>query len=497
MVACVDDTATGGLPRGDEADHLGSQVVRERVRAALGDFRVRLGLVVVGALVVRVWAILAWSRWMNPEGDQQFYLRQSQYLADGFGFVYRHSQTGELFPTAQHPPLHSIYLGLVTFLGGDRMQGDSHVYHRLACAVLGAATVVVVALVARRLAGDRAGLVAAALAAIYPNLWINDAMFVSESTYALMIALTVLAAYELWDEPDLRRAAALGAVTAFATLARAEAQILFLFLVPPLLLAGRVRREHPLRHRLGLLAVAWAAGLAVLAPWLVRNLTIFEHPALVSSGAGFVLEVANCDQTYGLAPTRDLAGNIIHADPTTFLGYWADDCDRFRGGKPWPEGDETVVERVKRQHGIDYILAHKERFPVVVAARIGRMWDVWRPGQSVQLNTFFERRGEQSTIAGMALYYPMLGASIAALVALRRRGTTITPFIALAAMVTVTAGMSFGITRYRVGVDVVLCVLSGVLVGLLWPSPRASDRGHRRASRPEGDRQAAGAGSGS
>ena len=471
--------------------------MRQRFAVSLRDFRVQLAVVVLGGLAVRVWAILAWSRFVNPEGDQQFYLRQSQYLADGLGFVYRRSQTGEIFQTAQHPPLHSILLGLATFLGGDRMQGDSHVYHRLVCAVLGAACVAVVGVVAHRLAGHVAGIVAAVLAAVYPNLWINDAMFVSESTYALMIALVLLAAYEFRDSPTLRRAVVLGAITAFATLARAEAQILFVIMIPPLVYWARrptgdgdalpedattPPRGASAAGRWKLLLAAWAAGGLVLAPWVLRNLTTFEHPALVSSGAGFVVEIANCDQTYGLAPPTDSAGATIDPDASKYLGYWAIDCDRYRDGKPWPEGDETVTELAKRQHGITYIREHLDRFPVVVAARVGRMWDVWRPGQSVDFNTFFERRGHWPTIGGMALYYPMLLASAGALVWLRRRRITIVPFVALTAMVTITAAMSFGITRYRVGVDVALCILTGVFVGAVWNAWRRPGAGPPRAS---------------
>lgn len=48
---------------------------------------------------------------------------------------------------------------------------------------------VVIGLLARSLVGPTAGLVAAAVAALNPNLWMNDALVMSESLSALLIAL--------------------------------------------------------------------------------------------------------------------------------------------------------------------------------------------------------------------------------------------------------------------------------------------------------------------
>ena len=47
--------------------------------------------------------------------------------------------------------------------------------------LLGIATIAVIGLVGRRLAGPVVGLVAAGIAAVYPNLWINDSLVMSES----------------------------------------------------------------------------------------------------------------------------------------------------------------------------------------------------------------------------------------------------------------------------------------------------------------------------
>jgi 4-amino-4-deoxy-L-arabinose transferase-like glycosyltransferase len=421
---------------------------------------VQLTLVALAGLVLRVVAVLTWSRQFDPVGDQVFYWRQGQDLAQGFGFVFRNNY-GERIPTAAHPPLYSAYLGLV---GLGHFASDSHAPFRLASTLLGFITVILVGLVGRRIAGNRAGLIAAGLAAIYPNLWLNDVMLVSESMYALTIAGVLLCAYRYRDDRSTTNAMVLGAVVALAALARAEAAVLAVVLIVPLVLWDHA---HAWRERFVRLGAALAVSAAVVAPWVVRNYVTFStHPITLSNGTGFVLEIANCDQTYGLAPPAGEPAD--QADK--FLGYWAQDCDRT----PWPPGDETVAAAAKQRTGVDYITSHESRVPMVVAARIGRMWDLWRPAQSYQFNTFFERRGADSTVAAMVMYYPLLVAGIAALVVLWRRRITIIPFVALALTTTVTAAISFGITRYRVGADVGLTVLGGVAVdaALRWWSAR-------------------------
>lgn len=436
----------------------------------LRDFRVQLGIVAGVALLVRVLAVLRWTRFLDPQGDQNFYWRQGQDLADGFGFVYRNSY-GERVATAVHPPLYSAYLGAVSFLGGT-----SHAWHRLASTLLGVAAVVAIGYAARRIAGNRAGLIAAALAAVYPNLWVNDAMMLSESMYALTIALVLLTTFRFRDNPSALNVVLLSGSVGLAALTRAEATLLFVILVVPVVL---LTRTIDVRRRFTLTAVAAVTGALLLAPWVIRNHFTFEsRPLTVSNGSGFVLEIANCDQTYGLAPPLDAAGNPEPGKSADeFLGYWWQGCDRT----PWPAGDETVVEAAKRQTAFTYVGDHTGELPKVVAARVGRMWDLWRPGQSYDFNVFFERRGATPTLASMVMYYPLLVASLAGVAVLWRRRITIIAFVAIATTTTFAAAISFGITRYRVGADVALTVLAAVALDAVWRRLRPS------STRPAGN----------
>lgn len=69
------------------------------------------------------------------------------------------------------------------------LPGDQVLPQRLTMSLVGTAAVVVIGLLGRVVAGDRAGLIAAGLAAAYPNLWINDGLVMAESLTALGMAL--------------------------------------------------------------------------------------------------------------------------------------------------------------------------------------------------------------------------------------------------------------------------------------------------------------------
>src|SRR4029079_5256186 len=143
----------------------------------------------------------------------------------------------------------------------------------------GSVTVGAIGFLGRAVKDERTGLIAAAIAAFYPMLWLPDAALMSETTSMLFVVLTLLVAYR---ERTTRTALLLGALIGLATLARGE-----LLLLLALLAIDRRR--------------AWVALLAcvvVLVPWTVRNAATFDRPVLISSNTGGLLAGANCFDTY-------------------------------------------------------------------------------------------------------------------------------------------------------------------------------------------------------
>jgi 4-amino-4-deoxy-L-arabinose transferase-like glycosyltransferase len=429
-------------------------------------FALALGGIGIAALVIRVVWVLVARRDFALKGDDFYYHWQANALADGLGFInpLTWKALDRLDPSAAHPPLYSLYLAVVSSFGGT-----SALAHRLASCVLGAGGVVVIGLVARRIAGHRAGLLAASIAAVYPMLWINDGMLVSESMYVLVVAAILLAAYRLWDTRRLLDAVLLGAAIGLGALTRPEAIMLVPLIGLPLLLA----KDTDLRARAVTVLAVGGACLVVILPWWVRNLTTFEEPVFLATGHGSVLQIANCDTTY--------SGPL--------LGYWDIRCltdarppqneeqRRLLESNEFPgiaylllqdPRDESVPDVQARERAFDYIGDHLSRAPVVAAARVGRVLGFYRIEQGVDFDVFFERRGRWPSWLGTGMYYALLAFSVYALVTMRRRRVPISPLIAIAVMVVVTAAISIGITRYRVGGDVALAVLGGVGIDALW-----------------------------
>ena len=400
-------------------------------------FTITLGVVVAGALVVRLVYVLVQLRHDPLGGDSLYYSLQGHDLAHGRWFIepYRFRLDHVTEPSAYHPPLFSLYLGVVSRLGAD-----SFLAHRIAACVVGAAAVGAIGFLGRRLAGNRVGLLAAGVAALYPYLWINDAVVLSESLLALITALMLLAAYAFWRIPSPWRAAALGAGIGLLALTRAEGVLLFALLALPVAFAVPGLDWRGRLERIGVMALA---ALALVLPWVAFNLARFEAPAYLSTGSGVTLVDSSC--------------NAVYSGP--FIGWWSFLCipDRI-------SNDEAVNDRENREVALRYVRHHISELPTVVAARVGRMWGVFRPLQTADL----DGRGVNADRAGLAASYVLIPLAIGGLVMLRRRREPILPMLALGAMVTITAALFYGAVRFRVPADVAIVVCAAVALDAAW-----------------------------
>ena len=450
-------------------------------------FRLALGAITLAGLALRVANVLVLRPTRSSgdgyvlAGDSLYYHFQANALAKGLGYIIplgtdlRPVTAGSelITPSAAHPPLYSTYLALWSKLGIDTVTG-----HRLASCLVGAATVALVGVLAHRLApsatATRVGLGAAAVAALYPGLWINDGVLLSETAATFTVTLAVLAAYVFWDRPTWANAALLGGAIGLAALSRSEALALIAFVALPFALLSRGRSWG---QRVGLAAVSGAAMVLVLAPWLGHNLTRFENPVLLTSSSGVVLSGASCDGSwYG-----PLTGSYADCfDPTTLSAETqADLCERIGRDADClatEEGVEAVVLSLRDPRLYDesesdqpyaeqataYIRDHLGRFPVVVAARVGRVWGVYAPFQNTRLDIDVENRGRAASWAGLATYWILLPIAVAGVWSLRRRRVPILPFLAVALAVTLAAGATFGVTRYRATAEGLLVVAAAL-----------------------------------
>jgi 4-amino-4-deoxy-L-arabinose transferase-like glycosyltransferase len=452
-------------------------------------FWIGLALITAAALAWRVGYVLWNVDRIALGGDASYYHYQANDIADGRWFIdpFQYRYWGRITPSAGHPPAYLLYLaGVSTF------SGASELTLRLASTLLGAGAIFMLGVVGRRAFRSAwAGLIGAALAAAYASLWINDEMLMSESMYVLTTAIAVWAAYKFWDSPTWKTALLMGGAIGLAALSRAEAGILLLILAVPFAL---FQREQAWGQRIKLAVLACIAGGVMLAPWVGYNLTRFDHPVAMSNGIGSVLMVANCD--YNDPVTGEYQGTY-HG---RYVGYWNVACSfdlgprldaayskeqaaeykRELGLLPGTQfaffGDESTHEVGWRAVGIEEMKNHKRQMPRIVALRVARMWDFYRVRQNIDLNGALEGRGIWQSRLGTIQYFVMLPLAILGLVVMKRRKEPILPFLAFAVSVTITAAMTFGITRYRAPVDALIPVLAGGALVWLFEKVRVRRR---------------------
>jgi 4-amino-4-deoxy-L-arabinose transferase-like glycosyltransferase len=381
-------------------------------------------------------------------GDAFYYHHQANTLADGKFFInpVLYVFDGVEKASAGHPPLYTLYLSFWSAFGIDSVTA-----HRVISGLLGVATIVVVAYLGRRLVRPTVGLIAGTIVAVYPFMWINDGMVMSESLVVLMAALVLSAAYAFAAKPDGRSALLLGLACAGGALTRSELLLLLPLLVVPL---AFLARQLAWRRRIALAAIGCGITVAALAPWIAVNLARFNDPVFLSTGIGQTLQAGSCRK-------------VFYGELTGY--YWP--C--YTAPPSANRLDESERDAILRDHALDYLDAHRDRIPVVAAARVGRLWGVYAPSNTTYMDWWFEGRGRAPSWISLFCYYAMIPFAIVGIVVMRRRKLTLVPIAALALVVTLAAATTFGITRYRAPFEVALVLVAAIGIDAAWSAWRA------------------------
>ena len=385
-------------------------------------WRLRLALIVLVGLALRVGYAFAYRHHVQLTGDAFYFHYQADLLASGKGFIDPYSLLWKFqtVPGANHPPLWTLVLALAAALGAT-----SFFAQILWGCVVGALAVAAVAVAGREMAGERVGLVAAGISALYPVFIVDDGSLLAETLLVPLVALVVWAFYRLWRRPTLGRAAVLGALCALCALTRSELVLLVLFLAVP---AGLFCRRFGVARRAALSAAALVAALCMFAPWWAYTAPRFSHPVVLSDQLGVTLASANCAQTY--------SGRL--------MGYWTDDCEKavHTTSTEDPSARDAQLERA----GLRYAEHHAGRVPVVVAVRLGRALGLFKPAQQIDLEWSVLGRPRLPSDIGLGVYYALVALAVPGFVVLRRRGQPIAPLLLIAAEVMLVTAAIFGQT---------------------------------------------------
>ena len=336
-------------------------------------------LVGLGAAIRIVYLLTKWNRPLGLN-DSLYYSGQAYQLAHGILFR-------ELFvnqPGAEHGPLTSLLMAPVSF-------GDGYArWQRLVTMACGIVLVWLLGKLGARIGGAKAGVCAAAIAAVAPNLWMNDGLVMSESISMLLVACVLWWALDAVGPATRRSFVLLGVALGLAALARSE----LIVLVPlALVWLGLCRRRHSVAALPAVLAVG-AVVAGVLLPWVAFNLARFENPVLLTTNDGTTLLGANCDPTYNGEGVGGWNLSCVLVDPA----YRMDEEPSVRSAR-------------QRSTAVHYVRGHLREVPLVVFARVERTLDLHGLSDLVHQDVG-EERPEWAAWVGIVSFWMMAVASV-------------------------------------------------------------------------------------
>ena len=216
-----------------------------------------LTAIALAALVLRLaWGALRGSERFFNDGYTLFFTLARQ-LATAHGYAF----PGEP-PTAFRVPLYPLFLAGLS--GGEPRYAPILV----AQALVSTGTVVLAGLMARHWFGARAGLIAAAICAIYPYYVLHDVTLQETGLFTFLAALATWLALIARRRGSIALAALAGLALGAAILTRATLAPFALFAVVWLALPGAGWR--PSRRGMALSLTCLAALSLTLSPWLLR-----------------------------------------------------------------------------------------------------------------------------------------------------------------------------------------------------------------------------------
>jgi 4-amino-4-deoxy-L-arabinose transferase-like glycosyltransferase len=455
----VRDQVTPGLRAAvaDGASHLGGPVdASGRRRLARQSVLVPVGIVLL-ALLVRV-AVIASDSGYLPANDAFEYDYYARSIASGDGYP----TSGYLLqggPTAFRGPAYPVLLGAVYALSGDNVTAG-----RMLGALLGAAAVALLYLLAKRVWGRRVGLIAAAMAAVFPPFVLLSRELLSESLFIVLELAAILCVLEFRRSGRLLRwSAAAGGLCGIAILTRPNGFVLAV----PIALGLWMLRPRLRLASLTAPAVCLLCALATVIPWVIRDAVEFGRLVPVTTSSGVAAA-----GTYNQASYRN--GDA---------GAWRDPqaIPRFRALFTTPGIDEATVDVALRREAREFAWQHPGYVAQAALWNLLRLFEI-AGGSVVDMNGDpIDERGIGSgdpvvERSGLALAAALAAIGLFTLFRPRfRHGSRPSPvprgplFLWMVPILMLVATLPLaGLPRYRLLLDPFVLILAAIGLLTLW-----------------------------
>jgi 4-amino-4-deoxy-L-arabinose transferase-like glycosyltransferase len=414
-----------------------------------------------GDLLVFILALAGRLAWIVTRDETLAWIDEQQFID-----IARHLSAGEGYvsDSFRANPILPAFVSVVF-----RVFGPSLLYPRIAQAILGALTCVLIARIGRRVGGERAGLVAGLLSALYlPHVYLSGVFYV-DVVLTFLSAVLVLFLMRAGADGRLGDVVGAGVALGLVTLTR---PLYLAYLPAPCLLWLWAGRRRPVRA-LVRCAVFTVCTILTILPWTLRNHAVYGRVVPVSTGFGTKLWEGNNPAARGDADDRDLR-------------WTRGDWNARLAGLPAAEREalnrryEQVSRDVqaRRERGDDDYLAMD---PILLPIALEYMREnpghtAWLYGQKLlTLYSAFTRTWTENPdtsvrnqwVAALT-FYPLLAlAVVGAAMGIRRRAP-LGAMLALVATVSLTYALLNTCTRFRLPLDPFFTVLAAFPLVWAW-----------------------------
>jgi 4-amino-4-deoxy-L-arabinose transferase-like glycosyltransferase len=323
-----------------------------------------LAAILVAALGVRVAAGVWWQARLPAGvkfafGDSESYWQLGRTIARGEPFAYGPDHL-RIFRTPGYPAIIAPLFWL--------RDEPPVMWARAECAVLSTAAVAAVAALGWLLFDRMTGLVAAAIAALYPESIALGVFVLSEAPFAPLMMLNLVFWVLAWQRGRHGWSLAAGIAAGLATLMRPSWLLMTPFAAVVLavlivVLMNREQRAAGLRRHLAIMAVSLLGLVLTMSPWWIRNYRVSGRfvPTTLQVGASLY---------DGLSPTATGASDM------RFVGRFVAEqraADAAAGGEQTGLFEDRLDRRM-RDASVRWAREHPRRALQLVGIKLARMW---------------------------------------------------------------------------------------------------------------------------
>jgi 4-amino-4-deoxy-L-arabinose transferase-like glycosyltransferase len=293
-------------------------------------------------------------------------------------------------------------------------------------AVGGALICFLVYKIGRRVVNEDTGLVAAGLAAVYGYFIYYNAALMTETFFIVSVLLSLHLSLEIKEQHTLRRWLGLGLTLGLGTLLR---QTILVFV--PFLLLWLFWELKKVSVRWWYFAVPVIVIILLVAPWTIRNYSVYHQFLPLNSNAGYALYASN----HPHLGTQWSNENIVVAVPEELSGQ-----------------NEAQLNDALSQKAVEFILADPQRYMWLTLNKTLEYFKFW-PSRDSSLISNLNR------VLSFGLYLPFM---LVGIYLSFSRWRSYLPLYLFSIVHTGIHLLSWPAPRYRLSVDAVLMVFAGL-----------------------------------